>query len=75
MLHCADKRKRILELSLQNPLFLLTVAVYVLPYHAYGASKYTAIGKVYEFPAHTPDEQEMQLACERLSNYDLQVKI
>lgn len=49
--------------------------IQLLPYHAYGAAKYSATGREYGFQTHTPDEAEMQLACERLSKFGLHVKI
>ena len=49
--------------------------VQLLPYHAYGASKYETIGKTYEFQSHTPSEAEMQHARETLESYGIQVKV
>lgn len=51
------------------------VHVQLLPYHAYGASKYETIGKTYRFESHTPDETEMQRACEILESYGIEVKV
>lgn len=49
--------------------------VQFLPYHAYGSSKYETIGKTYQFESHTPNEEEMQYACEILESYGIEVKI
>ena len=49
--------------------------VQLLPYHAYGASKYAAIGRNYLFQSHAPNEKEMQFACERLQEYGICVKM